>query len=83
MLRRKPTAIMLTTEDIAIYEDARACEAANQQQEEERSQQQQNLDQNERESSKKPEQGTNVCQSFKDQSQNAQNRIFGEESSSR
>ena len=27
MLRRKPTAITLTTEDIAIYEDARAAEA--------------------------------------------------------
>jgi len=27
MLRRKPTAITLTTEDIAIYEDARAREA--------------------------------------------------------
>ncbi|POS83868.1 hypothetical protein EPUL_003445 [Erysiphe pulchra] len=28
MLRRKPTTITLTTEDIAIYEDARAREAA-------------------------------------------------------
>ncbi|RKF60665.1 hypothetical protein OnM2_048032 [Erysiphe neolycopersici] len=28
MLRRKPTAITLTTEDIAIYEDARAREAS-------------------------------------------------------
>lgn len=27
MLRRKPTAITLTTEDVAIYEDARAREA--------------------------------------------------------
>lgn len=26
MLRRKPTALTLTTEDIAIYEDARAAE---------------------------------------------------------
>lgn len=30
MLRRKPTAITLTTEDIAIYEDTRAREAAEQ-----------------------------------------------------
>ncbi|KAL2063496.1 hypothetical protein VTL71DRAFT_5301 [Oculimacula yallundae] len=30
MLRRKPTAITLTTEDIAIYEDARAREAQEQ-----------------------------------------------------
>ncbi|RDW73183.1 hypothetical protein BP6252_07090 [Coleophoma cylindrospora] len=28
MLRRKPTALTLTTEDIAIYEDKRAKEAA-------------------------------------------------------
>ncbi|TQS39382.1 hypothetical protein Golomagni_00099 [Golovinomyces magnicellulatus] len=34
MLRRKPTAITLTTEDIAIYEDARAREAAERQHEE-------------------------------------------------
>ncbi len=27
MLRRRPTAITLTTEDVAIYEDARAREA--------------------------------------------------------
>ncbi|KAH7319339.1 anaphase-promoting complex APC subunit 1-domain-containing protein [Rhexocercosporidium sp. MPI-PUGE-AT-0058] len=32
MLRRKPTAITLTTEDIAIYEDARAREAQEQEQ---------------------------------------------------
>ncbi|RKF59334.1 hypothetical protein GcC1_176015 [Golovinomyces cichoracearum] len=34
MLRRKPTAITLTTEDIAIYEDARAREAAERKHEE-------------------------------------------------
>lgn len=32
MLRRKPTAITLTTEDIATYEDRRAHEAQQQQQ---------------------------------------------------
>lgn len=34
MLRRKPTAITLTTEDVAIYEDARLREAAQKEAEE-------------------------------------------------
>ena len=34
MLRRKPTALTLTTEDIAIYEDARAREALEREQRE-------------------------------------------------
>ncbi|KAF4636684.1 hypothetical protein G7Y89_g1402 [Cudoniella acicularis] len=46
MLRRKPTAITLTTEDIAIYEDARAREALLREQSRHQAQQAQEHSQN-------------------------------------
>lgn len=56
MLRRKPTAITLTTEDIAIYEDTRAREAQEREQaaQEAQMQQQQGTHQNHKNQNRDP-----------------------------
>lgn len=56
MLRRKPTAITLTTEDIAIYEDTRAREALEREQaaHEERMQEEQSISKNHKTQNRDP-----------------------------
>ncbi|KAI1004233.1 hypothetical protein K3495_g3980 [Podosphaera aphanis] len=76
MIRRKPTAITLTTEDIAAYEDLKAREAAEKTREEKQSQSQEprGLPAQSKTSLSAP----NLTAAQKDQ-KSAHERIFGEE----
>ncbi|KAI6251491.1 hypothetical protein HI914_00134 [Erysiphe necator] len=79
MLRRKPTAITLTNEDIAIYEDARAREAAELKCKEELRERQSSQDQMQRDSDSMLTDQQNHQQNLKDaiQEPTMRERIMG------
>lgn len=79
MFRRKPTAITLTTEDIAIYEDARAREAAEQQLKEDH--RNRDLSQNKKVQGPKLSRQNERLQHVQMSRLTTQDRIFGEGSS--